>query len=497
LGEDLRLPNIATWWCGQHRERQHVLEHINDLALSPAFGQKLAGWDSSFIMGSDLDDAATSDLRRAMELRGVDYVGQEVAHLSTTPVLSNGRLEPRPFVLRVYVAATADGSWHVMPGGFCRISDRTDARAISMRDGARSADVWLLASQPVASTSLLPNEHDIKIIRYLGNLPSRAADNLFWFGRYIERLEATLRLIRSLCGRGLYHITPEREGLGSADKLQLILRAWGALGESHHAPSTPPSKPAPLLSPAQAATRALHDRQCYGAAAALADSAMHAASVIRERLSPDAWRLLHTLQTHLSADASDYLSEPEAYDKANDGLQHTAALAGLMKENVNRVAGWRFLELGRRIERAINTCRFARQLCDKDASEGDLDVMLDLIDSQITYHSRYLIGLAHKPVRDLVLLDPYNPRSVAFGVERSCDHLKNLPRLSDDGMLELPQIIAQKLSSALATSHEADIDTKTLLGFEQNLMALADAIAERFFLHGASTTHEQKWKGLV
>ena len=136
-------------------------------------------------------------MRDAIASRGVDYVGQEVVRLSTTPRWAEDRLEPRPFVLRVYCAAARDG-WRVMPGGFCRISDQPDARAVSMGDGVESADVWVLAGSPVEASSLLPSPESVRITRLLGNLPSRAADNLFWFGRYLERAEATLRVVRCL-----------------------------------------------------------------------------------------------------------------------------------------------------------------------------------------------------------------------------------------------------------------------------------------------------------
>ena len=122
--------------------------------------------------------------------------------MSTTPRWVQGKLEPRPFVLRVYCAATTDG-WRVMPGGFCRISDRADARAVSMGDGVESADVWVLAENPVEVSSLLPSPEGARITRLLGNLPSRAADNLFWFGRYLERAEATLRVVRCLSARSV------------------------------------------------------------------------------------------------------------------------------------------------------------------------------------------------------------------------------------------------------------------------------------------------------
>jgi len=203
LGEDLKLPNIATWWCGQAEARAHVVRQIEHLALANAFASAPSAFlDRDTAIGAELKDEERAKFRAAVEARGIDFVGQELVRLSTMPVWKDGRLAPRPFVLRVYAAATPDG-WRVMPGGFCRVSDAPDARAVSMGAGVQSADVWILSERPVELTSLLPADDSEKIIRQLGNLPSRAADNLFWFGRYLERAEATLRLIRGLFNRAV------------------------------------------------------------------------------------------------------------------------------------------------------------------------------------------------------------------------------------------------------------------------------------------------------
>ena len=120
-------------------------------------------------------------------------------------------------------------------------------------------------------------------------------------------------------------------------------------------------------------------------------------------------------------------------------LQELASFAGLAQENMNRAAGWRFLEMGRRAERAINTVRFARQFAYDEAGGEDLDILLTLVDCQITYRSRYLVGPLLAPVRDLVVLDPYNPRSVAFQVSALNDHIASLPTLKEGGLIERPQ----------------------------------------------------------
>jgi uncharacterized alpha-E superfamily protein len=175
----------------------------------------------------------------------------------------------------------------------------------------------------------------------------------------------------------------------------------------------------------------------------------------------------------------------------------TAALSGLVQENMNRVAGWRFLDVGRRIERAVNTCRFVRQFSSDDAPPGDLDALLDLVDCQITYRQRYFAGLAVAPVRDLVVLDPYNPRSVAFQVERLEEHLSILPPLQGDGMPEPQRRLVGLLEAEMAAAEAVNLDHTIILAFEQRLLSLSDAVGARYFLQGPHAARAGKIMGLA
>ena len=485
LGEDLRLPNIATWWCGQEKARQLVIEEMGELAIAGAFGASVPGLATAQpLIGAALTPEEKNALAAAMAERGVDFTGQEVVNLSTTPVWSDGRLEPRPFVLRVYAARTPDG-WKIMPGGFCRISGRTDARAVSMGEGVQSADVWVLADKPVEMVSLLPTDETVRIRRIMGTLPSRAADNLFWLGRYLERSEATLRLIRCLAGRMI------ESGAGTANPGSAVSKLTSMLVSWHAAPRASAANSMTLVA------SALHGDEEYGSAPALVRDARRAASFIRERLSTDTWRLIGDLNRSLAIDTHGPLAEAEAFERADAALRTIAAISGLAQENMNRGAGWRIFDSGRRIERGINTCRFARHFAIGEAPADDLDVLLDLIDSQITYRSRYLMGVALNPVRDLVVLDPFNPRSVAFQIERLNEHLETLPLLSDDGMLETPRRLILQLAAEVATATAASLDNEKILGFEQSLLGLADAIAARYFLQGPHVARADKSSGLA
>ncbi len=484
LGEDLLLPNVATWWCGQKREREKVLAFPEGMAIAGAFGNPVLNHPpNQALVVASLPADERGRLTDEITERGIDFVGQEVVNLSTTPVWEEGRLVPRPFVLRVYAARTKDG-WTIMPGGFCRISGRPDARAVSMGEGVHSADVWVLADKPVEHVTLLPLDGDVRIRRLMGHLPSRAADNLFWLGRYLERAEATLRLIRCLAGR-LIDTDTQANARFAIARIGSLFVAWGAA-------------PAKAIAEAmQLATTGLHSSKEFGSALALVRDAHRAASFIRERLSPDTWRLIEELRSRLDRDEEASLTEAEAFERANAALRTIAAIAGLAQENMNRGAGWHFLEIGRRIERAINTCRFARHFGTPDAPAEDLDILLDLINSPITYRSRYMMGVALGPVRDMAVLDPFNPRSVAFQVERIDKHIAELPTLSDDGMLETPHRLTLKLAAEVATTTVESLDNTRILGFEHALLTLADAIAARYFLQGPHVARADTASGLA
>jgi uncharacterized circularly permuted ATP-grasp superfamily protein/uncharacterized alpha-E superfamily protein len=478
LGEDLRLANIATWWCGQEAARDDVLATLDERAIAPAFGDHLAGFPGRRIVpGAELGAVERVRLVEALRMRGMDYVGQEVVQLSTTPVWTEDGLAPRPFALRVFAAATAEG-WRVMPGGFCRVSDRLDVRAISMGAGAQSADVWVLADRPIDNASLLPTSDDIEIVRMVGDLPSRAADNLFWMGRYLERAEATLRLVRSLCNRLTEADAPNYSGRQPIERLERLLLAWGAA----------PVK-TPRLAAAELAQAAAGGAETPGSALCVARSARHAASIIRERLSQDIWQLVNRLEARLQELGPGLHSEPELLESAEQSLHVLAALSGLIDENVNRVAGWSFLDLGKRVERAINACRFARAFADEGATIDSLDTLLELIDSQITYRSRYLAGAALAPALDMAMLDPYNPRSVCFQVRRIDEHLAALPTLRHDGLLEQPRRLAVKLRAEIEVEDAVQLDASRIFAIEQRLMSLADALAARYFLQGSNAAH--------
>jgi len=482
LGEDLKMPHIATWWCGQTSAREEVLSRLDEVAIEGAYRRDVPGFPGqSPVLAGELSAADREKLKSAIRDRGMDFVGQELVRLSTMPVWDQGRIAPRPFVLRIFAAATAQG-WTIMPGGFCRIAEQSDARAVSMGDGARAADVWVISDKAVPATTLLPAGDNVRIRRIAGWVPSRAADNLFWLGRYLERAEATLRLIRALATSPRDPVKGSSTVLHTVERIQRLLLAWGAISQTAR------------TQPAKVVAEALQSEERFGSALSLVRSAQRTATTLRERLSPDAWQVITEMADRLALEVED---DDAVIGAAELTLQELASFAGLAQENMNRAAGWRFLEMGRRAERAINTVRFARQFAYDEATGEDLDVLLTLVDCQITYRSRYLVGPLLAPVRDLVVLDPYNPRSVAFQVAALNDHIANLPALKENGLIERPQRLAVAAQATLTTAEASSLHTQTLFSLEQDLLNLADAIGLHYFPHGPHATRPEKLTGLA
>ena len=276
-----------------------------------------------------------------------------------------------------------------------------------------------------------------------------------------------------------------RLGRQSLDRLMGVLVGWGAVDPT-------------ILTkgPTAASEQGLRNAANYGSALSLARSARNAASVIRERLTHQTWALIGRLESALKPTRERRPTAGEIVDLADEALTTIAALSGLFDENFNRGAGWVFYVIGRCVERGANTCRLLRQFAGHDATEHLLGVMLDLIDSQITYRSRYLVGMALAPVRDMALLDPFNPRSVSFQVNRIDEGISTLPVLRRDGMLEEPRRLTTLLRAELTTERAEALDDARILAVEQGLLTLANAIAARYFLQGASQGRAEKVTGL-
>ena len=447
LNEDLRLPSVATWWCGQKEEREHVIANLDRMVIGPAYS-RLPFFDdgNESLAGHALKEKNAALLARLRD-EGPRLVGQEVVRLSTTPAFVGGKLSPRPMSLRVFAARTRDG-WQIMPGGFARIGASDDVSAIAMQKGGAVADVWIVSDRPVKWSTLLPSEETFTR-NMPGSLPSRAADNLFWLGRYIERAEGALRILRAWHGRFAEY----------ADRGQPLLADVSAYLDALDI-DTEETVPESLV--------------------INISSALYSASNIRDRFSPDGWLALNDL----AKTARDFRDRVQPGDDATRAmtilLRKLAGFAGLVHENMYRFTGWRFLSIGRHLERGLHMARLLGHFSRSDAPDGSLDMLIEIGDSVMTHRRRYNVATARLTVTDLLALDQLNPRSIFYQLNEIKTEVELLPNATVNGQYSPFYREVLRIYNTLSLMTPEAMTTEIYAQLESDMENLSDLLAKTY-----------------
>ena len=389
LGEDLALPSVPTWWCGQPRECDHVIARLDEMVIKPAFSRVRR----DPVFGAQLSRREREALVDEIRARPGEFVGQTALALSTAPVWAGARLEPRAIVVRVYAAADGDG-YAVMPGGLTRVADDTASSVVSTQSGGGSKDTWILSDGPVAPVSLLaPAARPVAVDRAPKDLSSRVADNLFWLGRYAERCENLVRVFRAATSRLV-----EAASIEDAPELAAMVQAMATL---KLVPAEAPASESIAELEAQVLAAMLDEDRQPGLRDTLGQL-RHVAWLVRDRLSGDAWRILNQLHQDLRGDV--------ACERAGDALvllnrivMTLAAFSGVEAENMTRGHGWRFLSAGRRLERGATLATVVRAMLPPRGNDtAALWPLLEIGDSSMTYRRRYYAQASLAPVLDLL-----------------------------------------------------------------------------------------------
>jgi uncharacterized circularly permuted ATP-grasp superfamily protein/uncharacterized alpha-E superfamily protein len=497
LGEELLLPSAATWWCGQPAERDYVDDHLHDLILKPIYRDAEAG---SSVFANTLDEAGLEGLRNRLHAAPHTFVGQERVQFSTAPSFVGRHLEPRQAILRVFVVAGDDG-YIAMPGGLTRSAADRGATFVSTAAGGVTKDTWVLSSQPEAHVSLWQQRPDAEDVQPTPALPSRAAENLFWVGRYAERAEATTRLLRTI----ITALTQDREFSRQdysvyleqllASLTRLTDTGPGFTGEDAADKLADPRPE--LLSVAADAARP-------GSLAFTLQSLVRAAFAVRDRWSTDSWRVVDDLHEyvwrlgHPGRDNLRYVNE-----QLDQLITPLSAFAGLNQESMTREAGWVLLDMGRRIERALQLTRLVRScLVRRHGDEVDhllLEAVLMSKESLITYRRRYRSYPQLARALELLLLDRQNPRGLAFQLEQLRQHLTHLPgesSVTGVGPVERPILDAHTQVRLAVADDLAHAGRRTgnhrglerLIASVETLLAeAAQVLDERYFRHVADS----------
>ena len=470
LYEKLKMPSVATWWCGQDDPLEFVAEHLGGLVIksvAPAFGEHP-------VFGARLDAKQKQELMARIRLAPHRYVAQEQVALSTAPVWSDGGLLPRHLVVRVYAVPSGEG-YKVMPGGLTRVTNSLDTLVVSVQRGGGSKDTWVLSDgQPHEFSLLRQSGQPLEVSRATFDLPSRMADNLFWLGRYMERVESAVRLARCLAPKLTQEVVPETS--------EAVHAVAEVLRRSAYIRDGAENLEQDLIS-------MIFDSGKRYSIGWIVHEVRRVAWLLRERISTDAWRVLNRLDQDFSArrpsEPLQLLGATEVLDQA---ILTLAAFSGLVMESMTRGQGWHFLNIGRRMERAMQMVDLLRfGIGSKPTSNSArLAVLLEIADSSITYRSRYLTTMQTDLVLDLLLIDEGNPRSLAFQLKRLDEYITRLPETKNSARRSTESKFILSLVSSIRLVEIGDLIQLQEDGKWGALAAFLDRLAED--LRGLSAT---------
>ena len=429
LGENLTIPSVATWWCGQEYALDWVLNHLDSVVVKPAFPSR--GMEPVF--GAELPHAEKRKFAEKLRTHPHEYVAQEQIHLSTAPVWENGHLDSRSMVLRTYVLNTGNG-WVAIPGGLVRVAESAGS-VVSMQRGGHSKDAWVLWDGPVDTFSMLhPRNEPVELRRVPTAVPSSVADNVFWLGRYAERAENIARLLRPMVSR---------VRRADATELGCLLRLHSCL-ETRHSKLRKSKARRPTSVDLEHEIRSVTtDVKRPDSLASILREVYRVGGNVRERLSSDMVFLLGQLRDSISVETrTPFLEYPAMLTAC---LELLSAFSGMERENINRGVGWLFMTLGRRLERAIYLTRQLREVTTPLAEQDWLllECLLEVADSSMTYRSRYYTTLQPVALLDVLMADETNPRSLDFQLSHVIDLYQKLPRHLPDDLRAMYQALAR------------------------------------------------------
>ncbi len=484
MGEELILPSVATWWCGQEKELQYVLDNIQFLIIRQIYRNHV----NKSIYGGNLSQQEIDELKKRIIAKPYLYVGQEMVNFSTTPSYINGNLEARNAVFRSYIVSDSENSsYHVMPGGLSRSSPDRGVFIVSNQSGGISKDTWVLGTSKRSAVEAKP----VSLIKQVDNiLPSRTGENLFWLGRYIERAIFLVRMLRIILKE--YYETEDEFHMEDDITLVTLLQTLTSItatfpGFNHRKTLHNPEKELISL---------VNDQNKPGSLSQTLQFFLSNGYAVRDRLGLDTWRIMDNI-----SEEWDFLKNQNNLNEINRSLDNLIvklmAFHGLNFDNMTREPSWNILNIGRFLESSVKTCSILKSILtkrhDPEAERTLLEYLLMINESLVTYRYRYRSTLEVFGVLNLLLIDELNPKSVTYQIGRIDLHVANMPSNNNHYLNPIRKKLLETTTLVrLCEPHELSLakngkSRKELSKFLDNVIALlreaSDMINQHYFSH--------------
>ncbi|HSW18502.1 MAG TPA: circularly permuted type 2 ATP-grasp protein, partial [Ramlibacter sp.] len=490
LGQELLLPSLDTWWCGEQAALDAVVPRLGECVIKPTY----SGPGSGAVLGGSLNRLALDQWAARLARRPDEHTVQAYLPLSQMPTWRNGRMAPRSLLLRVFAVPDGARGWRVLPGGLTRLAGATQEIA-SMQRGGSSADTWVLTEGEIDRTTLLHQGQPKASTQAPRSriVTSRAGENLFWLGRYTERTENTARLARLTL-----------ECLNGEDQSSLPLLAWlseMAEGNALVAPGVPMAAQSRRVFE-RSLIAALGDARKGASVGYNLGAVRGAASAVRERLSLEQWNLIVRAEREFQRDcariaATGDFSSVEALRALEQLSGYTAAMTGAQTDRMTRDNGWRLLSSGRHLERLafLASAMLSGFETGSVFDEGGFEAMVALFDSTITFHAIYQNRNDIPALLDLLVLDRDNPRSLGWVTQTLSGRLAKLEGAApgEIGRLGwyLPDPSAWTLDDLCKRNEAGEYaDLMAMLqGCIDVAYRLSDDLTTRYFTHTSDPRH--------
>ncbi|MCH1925875.1 circularly permuted type 2 ATP-grasp protein [Shewanella sp. C32] len=500
LDQPLQLPSVRTWWCGNPQEKAYVLANLEQLIIKPAY----RSYNSRSVYGHSLDAKARQQIIEQIEQQPHAFVAQIYIPGAIAPIWHNGALEGRPSIFRSFTVADKEG-YCVMPGGLTRVAESTAEAIVTSLSGAMSKDTWVVSNKP-DNSSLPILDAQPRDRAEVSNLPSRVIENLFWFGRYAERAELSLRLMRTIFKQlnGIEPFPPEsRDVLLTA--MSQLTGCLPGFTEDAELLENPNDELAALVIDAERVGSIKYNLQAM----------LACGEQVKEMLSADTRIILNELRDHiLAVDAAYQDGLPSVPEESLDSLVTSLlALSGLTHESMLRGMDWMFQELGRRTERALQTATLLKATLTTHLpslqQQQVLESVLLSVEALISFRRRYRTRARIAYGLDLLMIDASNPRSLIYQVDQLRKYLNELPRnvSQSSGLTPENRLIIKSLNDIQLADLEAlaliDEHTDTRVQLEQLMTQISEQLdqfttllSDKYFDHTAGPQQliKAQWK---
>ncbi|MFT3705092.1 MAG: circularly permuted type 2 ATP-grasp protein [Agriterribacter sp.] len=473
LNQDLILPGIASWWCGQPKEMNYVLDNLRSLVIKKIYKQSRT---STSIDGAGLTEQEVDKLKQAIKAHPYLYVGQEKVAISPTPSMVNGNVEPRSALFRTFLTSN-DYTYTAMTGGLTRTAPSHNNFIISNQLGGISKDTWIIAPEP-ENKPLLPKDHFSINFPKKGDITSRTAENLFWVGRYAERVLGNARFLRTVLQfitEGNRHnqdndIETEKHLLEALTHYTVTYP--GFLDEEHDK----------FAQPWKELNDILFDEHKMGSLISNFRLFCRVVYAERDHWSTDTWRVLWSMENELKNSDRSQVTHIKALNILDNLITSMVAFIGLNRESISREQGWIMLDAGRKIEQCMLLVSMLRSTLvnqhDEQVDYNLQEAVLKSNETLVNYRYKYRVHIQHTLVLELMLLDSSNPRSLIYQLDRLKAYLSNLPKIQPG--LALPAH-ERLILEAHAMLRLTDVEQLTAFDIESGQYKTLDEFLEKMY----------------